>query len=619
MDPKLKTYIESCKSKVTGYLEGATRFGGQNLSFTREVSDLVEVQVSVTHSLATAVSTEESVGAHQPAGQDLGFNSSFDYNSGVEAARRAELAKPDNLSLLERQLPSISYTQASEALSLRKHSRRLFHTYKCQSCVGKGAHECKACSGKGKEGCPECRAHGAHECDKCGGKGKTKCTSCGGSGKGKCPKCHGSKTMPNPERHDDFYASNTIPCDYCGGSGHIRCRKCTGLFSFRSGKVKCKSCKGKGEHTCKTCKGKKQITCHTCDGHGSHQCHDCEGQGHFTSISEVQLISEPRRSLSFPASVPDEWREALDAVSADDLGRLGEVKHLGTDLDREAGTATLRFSIQIPVCELESNLNDEASTWLLMGEAPEIKQGGVALETLLSGDLAKLTSLADSNPYSVAYKSRAEPVLKLVLESEINQQLVDNLLLPQASGQAPNELDFDYDRLTKSVGTVVSANYVSAMVYSLWKVCEGAAVSAVVRAGLMAAVLAPLILFMIVAGFVQVFGLDVDPGATKLVVFYAGGAFQTGVALAVGALTAWGAANAALMLHGRWLKQVVGAKRWPILREAYDVNLALAAKVLVMALSAASTWAVYRVFPLWIDLDGKYYGIIPSMASLIQL
>jgi hypothetical protein len=73
------------------------------------------------------------------------------------------------------------------------------------------------------------------------------------------------------------------------------------------------------------------------------------------------------------------------------------------------------------------------------------------------------------------------------------------------------------------------------------------------------------------------------------------------------------------MLHQSWLSRRAGKKRWAVLREARDANGILAAKGLVMALGAASAWAVYRVFPLWVDLEGKYYGVMASMASLVQL
>jgi hypothetical protein len=619
MDHTSNPYIQACKLKVSDYLEGATRFGAQAISFTRESTESVEVLVAVTHSLTTDVTTEDRVGPYTAALSELGFPTEFDYTSAVESAQREELGRAGNLEALEKRLPSLSYAQASEGLVLRPHAKRLFHTHKCKSCLGSGAHDCKTCVGKGKEGCPDCGARGAQDCTKCGGNGKLKCSSCSGSGKTKCPKCHGSRTRPNPDRHDDFYASNTLACDYCGGSGHLRCRKCTGLFSFRSGKIKCRACKGKGSLACKPCKGKKQITCRTCSGQGSHPCHDCEGKGCFTSISQVALVTVPVAKLSFPGAAAEAWREVIEAVPPADLGRLGELRYIGTEIDREGGAATLRYSIRIPVCELESQLNGESSTWLLVGDNPEIKKGGFALETLLAEDLNKLASLSDLSPYSISYKTRAAAVLKITLESELNQQLVDNLNPAQSEEGSDVELDFDYGRLAKSVDGVVSENYVATLVYSIWQVCEGAVISSVMRAGLLAAALAPILMFMLVSGFVQVFGLEVEDGADRLVVFSTADGIQMWVGLTVGALTAWGLANLAITLHGGWLKRIAGKQRTLILREANNAVGVLVAKIGVAVLAAASTWAMYRVFPLWLDLNGQYYGLIPSMALLSQM
>ena len=114
------------------------------------------------------------------------------------------------------------------------------------------------------------------------------CSECGFSGTVEeevpCLTCGGAKVVSCP-----VYVKKEIRCTLCGGSGKLgdKCSKCNGTGEgpwWRPGK--CGECKGAGkvDSKCNLCGGKRTITedieCGQCMGKGKIKCKSCAGKGY---------------------------------------------------------------------------------------------------------------------------------------------------------------------------------------------------------------------------------------------------------------------------------------------------------------------------------------------------
>lgn len=393
-DEVLVRYAEACRTLAADYIKRSTRFDISNIKVIDSRPTLRNFQIRVEYPLEVTSDAEDLHGVFRPAAGDFGSDDPGRYEAEVQAQANAEWARSATVDELVRAVHQEGYAALSARTCIRANGRRLYHTYVCNTCHGRGRVTCHTCSGAGTE-----------RCDNCYGRTTCNCSFCHGAG-------YISKSVQRRDR-----------------DGHVR---------PETVRERCGHCNS-GQVTCGRCRGQGKITCRTCSGLGNVQCSSCSGHGYLTRIITTRVYTAARYFGVYPDGTPDHVHQALGKAGFAKLLDYGEIS-LATTAPGNA-VAEFLYDCSMLFCEMELEVLGHRAHWVFFGNVPHIFDTGGVLEILLQDDHENLAALSKHperrSPwfYQTARKSIAS-----FMESEVHQRMIDASLAGLTMGAISEQL-----------------------------------------------------------------------------------------------------------------------------------------------------------------------------------
>lgn len=358
------TFIASAEKNIAEFIEQSTRHSVADASCEWTRTGTAEFDVVLAVSLDVATHNDDYTGRHHPDEHDVGTGTRDEYHATVNEAVGTERSRQETLSELVTHVAESGYGKIADAFVFRRHPRRIFYTYNCNNCGGKGHVTC----------------HG------CGGQRTTwqTCSSCGGRGYREQRRTVQRYTNSPPETVTDRYSC---------------------------------SCSG----------GRVLVNCSACRGSGTETCSSCSGHGCFTRVTSINVTATPSYSASYAPAVPTYVRDALErrtglAKLLPDVATLhGEqIRQMG----QEQKLATT-YSISCPWAEGTVSAGKASANAEIFGKNGSIHSVGGLVEQLVEEDAAVLDG-ASAGPLfdRVLAAARSEAVARF-MESEINQSIFE--------------------------------------------------------------------------------------------------------------------------------------------------------------------------------------------------
>jgi hypothetical protein len=557
-DENLEHYLDACRGAVLDYARRVVGAEGVDVHIGAARASLQQLTVTVTHKLEVSATVAEVPGRQAPGPDDLEISQESRYRAEVQAQSQAERNRAETIDALLAAVRAEGYGARGERACLRTHPRRLL-----RSCT------CKACRGHGEVTCDECRGTRTVRCGDCRGDGRVQCGACNGSGN----------------------VSETVSVTEDDGSSRSETRQVR--CDCSSGQVTCSACSGSGNRTCGTCDGKSVIGCAACAGHGS-----------VTSITTIRTDAVPSFRVARPAGSPAYVVPALEKAGLAQLARHGRVTLRDATADRVNAAVVAVYDCALPFCELTVEVLGRPTRWILFGETPQVAEAGGAERILLQADFDALAALPGSAVrWSPLFYRAAGRVVGRFMAAQPNQVIVEG----DAAGDS-------VDAVVARLGGAVSPEYVQAALRSLrGTVAIATRWSRLKSAVGLAALALPLAIPIVCLPDHGVYRTVTQAAPRYLLDTNSAGGFHWPMALATLLLTVPGWL-AARWLARRWLRRAGGPRllawaRGHKLLMGWKSGLSGAGAVAVLA------GAVYGHWPLWIDGQGKVYGVLPLYAA----
>lgn len=554
-DSALQRYLERCTATAAGYIERATRFNVTDLVVLDARPVVRQFSVTVRHQLEVISETVDHHGVLHPDKGDFGTADWKWYQEEVGAQARSEMTRPETMDSLVHSVRNQAYAAISAKTCIRTHPRRLFHTYTCNGCNGRGKVECDNCSGSGKLRCGSCL-----------GSGRTSCTPCSGSGQ---------------------ITQHVTVRDYNGHARHeTQRRPCT---ACSGGRVSCSSCGGSGKKRCGNCDGSGELTCTGCSGHG-----------YLTKVTSTATYTNPGFAGRYPEGTPDYVHAALCKVGFASLASHGDIALQKVEVLREQSAAEFVYQCTMPFCELSIDVRGVTSQWVMFGADPQIFDAGGVLEALLVSDFKALADVATGGArWSPWFYRSARKAIAPFMESEVNQMVID----AAAEGMAPNAV---VERVSRSV----SETYVEQSLKNL-----GTTVSVAVNWSRLRCLIVLIILsipFSFAAnGYLQRDkAIDLFSADKQRMIYQPDNAaiqWEMGLMTIPFILLGWFVAK---WLSVRWLKKA-GGERTVLWARRQGLLMGKWTALMIMVTAVGTTGAFFKRWPMWVDDNGKGYGVIP--------
>lgn len=556
-DDNLARYLDACRGAVLEHARRTSGSAAPDVTIGAARAHRQQLVVTVTHRLEVSAETEDVPGRQAPGAGDFHASQESRYRAEVQAQSQAERTRAQTVDALIAAVRDEGYGARSTRTCVRTHPRRLFLS--------------RTCSG--------CRGRGEVTCDDCRGTRTVRCSDCRGDGRVQCGACHGCGSVT--ETYD-------VTDDNGGSRSETRRVSC----DCSSGQVQCSNCSGTGNCTCGTCDGRSVIGCATCAGHGS-----------VTRITTLRTDSVPAFRVALPAGSPAYVKPALEQVGHANLAAHGSMMLRDVTADRAQHAAVAVYDGTVPLCELTVAVHGRTTTWIVCGETPVVADSGGAVPLLLQAGYDALAALPRSAArWSPLFPGVARRVVASFMAAQPNQAIVDG----DTAGTGAAAI------ATQS-GRAVSAEYVQGALQALRATVAIAMRWSRVQAGLALAALALALAIPVVCLPDHGVYRTVTAAAPRyLLDTAAGGVFHWPMALATLLVTVPGWL-AAQWLGRRWLQRAGGAR---LLAWARGRNVAIGLKsgALVVATVGLLAGAVYGRWPLWIDGQGKVYGVLPLYA-----
>lgn len=553
-DISLLRYAEACAAVAADYIERSTRFNVKDLRVLGARPVMHQFLITIRHQIEVESDVQDYHGTHQPGPADFGSADWKWYQEQVTAQAQAEFIRPETMDALVASVKAQPYAAISSRTCVRTHPRRLFHTYQCSGCHGRGKVTCHDCSGAGE----------------------VKCGNCHGSGRVNCGACHGSGTFAQTVQVRDYNGYTRMetqqrPCHSCSG-----------------GRVRCSSCGGSGRRRCGTCGGSGELTCAGCSGHGC-----------LTKVTTTQTYTKPAFSGRYPSGTPQHVASALTKLGLANVAPHGRIVFQDVNVIREKSAVEFVYECAMPFCELEVEVRGLKSNWVLFGTTPQIFDAGGALEALLQSDFAQLAAVAGGSARWLPWFHRsAKKAVAPFMESELNQAVIDASVQGLASYA-----------IVERVNRSVSEAYVQQSLLNLKKT---------VQAGVRWSRLKWLFTFTLLsipfaiaalAYFERAHRQELFAPATQVLIDAPNASgFLWGMGMMTIPFTfiGWFFAR---RLSARWLKQA-GGKRMVVWAERNGLLMGKWTALTIMVTAATATSAFFNRWPVWIDSAGKAYGAL---------
>lgn len=556
-DENLAHYLDACRGAVLDYARRVAGFEGVDVRTGAARASLQRLTVTVTHKLEVSATVAQVPGREAPGPDDLEVSQESRYRAEVQAQSQAERTRAQTIDALLAAVRAEGYGARGERVCLRTHPCRLF-----RSCT------CKACRGHGEVTCDECRGTRTVRCGDCRGDGRVQCGACNGSG-------NVSETV-------------SVTDDDGGSRSETRLVRC----DCSSGQVACSTCSGSGNRTCGTCDGNSVIGCAACAGHGS-----------VTSITTIRTDAVSSFRVARPPGSPAYVVPALEKAGLAQLARHGRVTLRDATADRTNAAVVAVYDCALPFCEAAVDVLGRPTRWILFGETPQVADAGGAERALLQADFDALAALPrDAVRWSPLFYRAARRVVGRFMAAQPNQVIVEG----DAAGDS-------VDAIVARLGGAVPPEYVQAALRALRGTVAIATRWSRLNSALSLAALAlPLAIPIVCLPDHGVYRTVTQAAPRYLLDTASAGGYHWPMALATLLVTVpgWFAAQ---WLTRRWLRRAGGAR---LLAWASGHKLLMGWKsgVVVAGTVAALAGAVYGHWPLWIDGQGKVYGVLPLYA-----
>ena len=552
-DDNTLRYIESCKAAATDYIARTTRTGANDVRIVDARAGMHRFPVTLTHRLAVETEVQEHHGEEDAAPGDFTTEDERRYKEEVQTQTVAERARTTSIDALIDDVRSAPYGAVTERTRIRSHPRRLFLYGTCGSCSGKGEGSCGTCHGKGKE----------------------RCTNCGRDGRVRCPRCDGSGEV-------SYTVSSTD--DDGSTSTETRYESC--------------SCSD-GYATCPDCGGSRRRTCRTCSGNGTASCDRCSGDGTITTITATHTYTTPAFVATFPAGTPKYVRQILDRIGHPALAQYGRVELREATPSHARSEVRFIYDCTLPCCELTLEIRGRRFRWVLFGTTPQVFDADGALEALVQADFDALGTVAQGRGrWSPLFHWAARRAVSAFMASALNRTIVD----ATAAGKSDQAIVDEAQR-------AVSVDYVRTTLERLRRTIQVAAWWSRVKWVAALNVLAvPMPILALVCRDRHLSRPFAEPAARYFLGTPASFGFDWRMALWTLLLTVPGAALA-VWTSRRWLQRSggAGAVAWAR-REKLLLGVRTGALAVVSA--AMLIGIVYGRWPLWVDGQGKVYGML---------
>jgi len=544
-------YAVECKKVISDYLQGATRYGAENLKISDAKPWICGFDVKVRYAEEVVSESRECAGKVAAGRGDIAFTRLPELKEAASAQLEEELARKETLDELTLRLTAAPYASISERTIIRENPRQFFHRHKCADCGGRGSNPC----------------------NKCGGRGKVSCSFCWGSGKSTCSTCNGSG-----------YVSASI-MNYSTNKTEMSWRNCC---NCSGGHVSCWSCGGSGSKSCGNCKGSGRIA-----------CSPCNGTGWKTTVVKTAVYTTPVFDARYAEGTPDYVHSALDKARFARLDSIGLTEYDSYEKDYDNLAVSLLYRCSAPFCELSVRFSNDRSEWTLFGGNPEIYDAGNALDKILESDLSQIYALSeDGKIFKPFFPFAASKKVQLFMKSKVNRDLFQ----AAASDDSAEGL---YDAINRSVSVSYIERALCAMnsfvrLSMFWLKTECFLLLSC------AAILFPLLWH---AWHDTEQPLRFLPDQMRSVIFSAQGSFAWSLAFFSLMFTFIAGLAAKLIIH-MWLRRVGGK---PLFNWAREKGVLLTRKTLVLFMLGgfiATGW-FYGKFDVWADRSGRVYGVLP--------
>ncbi|UOD27429.1 hypothetical protein INH39_18025 [Massilia violaceinigra] len=554
-DSAMQLYLERCKATAAGYIERATRFNVTDLVLLGARPVMRQFSVTVRHDLEVISEAIDYHGVHHPDKGDFGTADWKWYQEEVGAQARSEFVRPETMDSLVQSVRNQAYAAISARTCIRTHPRRLFHTYTCNGCHGRGRVQCGNCSGAGEV-----------RCGSCSGSGRTSCSSCGGSG--------------STTRH-------VTVTDYNGHTRHETQHRSCGSCS--GGRVTCFTCGGSGKNRCGNCAGTGELTCTGCSGHG-----------YLTKVTSTATYTNPGFAGRYPEGTPDYVHAALCKVGFASLASHGDIALQKVDVLRDKSAAEFVYQCAIPFCELSIDVRGVTSQWVMFGADPQIFDAGGVLEALLESDFKALADVSSGGArWSPWFYRSARKAVAPFMESEVNQMVID----ATSEGLAPNAI-------VEVVNRSVSETYVEQTLKNLRTTVSVAANWSRLRSLIVLIVLSIPFSFAANGYLQRNKAIDLLSADKQRFIYQPDNAaiqWEMGLMTVPFILLGWFVAK---WLSVRWLKKA-GGERTVLWAQRQGLLMGKWTALLIVVTAVGTTGAFFKRWPMWVDDNGKGYGLIP--------
>jgi hypothetical protein len=367
-------YTQKAQESYIDFLKRSTRFDINNIKINdaRTYTTLSQLSTHVSMSVGAENTTVSGI-ASSERGDVVSQNNESQHSNNVSEIIRMELNRTESIDECVNYFTNIPFGSVRFEQSVRIHPTRLLHVYTCKTCNGNGELVCTKCKGRGKLDCTRCNHTGRLDCDNCNGKGSFQ--------------------------------------DYSGK--HINCGKCHAT----------------GSYECHVCKGRGEITCSDCGGRGRVSCSTCNGTGKMTTISHVHTYAQPKYSASYPSGSLAYLNEIVEnKIGLNNIANFAQLAFKNDAKNYDKRCFDLHYDARLMVCEMDIEIDEIKTTVIIFGNDYTLFDSGGVLGELLKEDLEVIEKLtSDKALFSFRFKQNIRTGVTNFMESEINQEMVDNL------------------------------------------------------------------------------------------------------------------------------------------------------------------------------------------------
>lgn len=392
----IDSYIESLKR--------ATRFELDNVKILQSKTSITKSTFTADFRFETSPTKNTVPGGVDKKSEDEFFNNNWNsYESKCSEEYKNEFNRLKTYDESIERFVSVPFASLKEEIiHVRTDPKRILHEYTCSTCSGRGKHTCPDCKGRKYFDCTRCDKNGNIICRKCGGKPRSKCGNCEGTGRTR----HDTAPDSHGQRHPYY-----LDCTSCNAKGYKECSCKTGL------------------EECPDCHRTKKIPCKTCGAKGEVDCQTCKKHGYLTEIYEIATYATPSYSAEYASGSPDYLSEVIEKkIGLSSFVDHGEILYISSDISHEDRCVALEYNATLYIAEIEVQIDTYKTTAIIYGRNFALFDAGGILGNLLNEDLQNVEDLLEEKAlFSWQYQKLLYKPISLFMESEINQQMVDEM------------------------------------------------------------------------------------------------------------------------------------------------------------------------------------------------